>query len=399
MLRRLRALGPGAMVAAAFIGPGTVTTASLAGARYGTALLWTVVFSIVATIVLQEMSARLGVVSRLGLGEALRERARNPVLRHGAALLVISAIGIGAAAYETGNILGGAAGLETLTGLPGRVLGPLMGLAAGVLLWVGQHRALQRLFVALVAVMAACFVLSAALAGPGIGAIGRGFVPSLPEGSLWLVIGLIGTTVVGYNLFLHAASARDRWSGPEGLNECRADAALTIGIGGGVTIAILLTAAAVFPPGTELDNVGVMVAQIEPVAGSYAGVLFSLGLFMAGMTSAITAPLAAAYATSGVLGWPGHLKHARFRIVWLTVLLTGIAGSALGYRPVEAIVFAQVANGILLPIVAAFLLWVVNDERLLGEHRNGRWQNVAGGFVILVVVVLAARTAAQVMAG
>jgi Mn2+/Fe2+ NRAMP family transporter len=387
------------MVAAAFIGPGTVTTASLAGARYGTALLWTIVFSIIATVVLQEMSARLGVVSRLGLGEALRRRIAHPVLRHGAALLVISAIGIGAAAYESGNILGGATGLEILTGLPVRISGPLMGLVAGVLLLVGRYRMLERLFVALVAAMAICFVLSAALAGPGAGEIARGFVPTVPDGSLWLVTALIGTTVVGYNLFLHAASARQRWSGPAGLAECRADVAWNVGIGGVVTISILLTAAAVFPPGTEIDNVGTMVAQIEPVAGPQAPILFSLGLFMAGMTSAITAPLAAAYATSGVLGWRAELAEPKFRIVWLTVLIAGIAGSALGYRPVEAIVFAQVANGILLPVVAAFLLWIVNDESLLGEHRNGRWRNLAGGLVILVVVVLAARTLTQVMIG
>lgn len=387
------------MVAAAFIGPGTVTTASVAGAAYGTALLWAVLFSVLATVVLQEMSARLGIVSRLGLGEALRSRFARPWLRIPAALLVISAIGIGAAAYESGNILGGAAGLETLAGLPARPSAAVMGIIAGALLWVGHYCVLERLFVVLVAVMALCFVLSAVLAGPGVVATAGGLVPTMPDGSLLLVTGLIGTTVVGYNLFLHAAGARERWSGPDGLRECRTDLAVNVGIGGVVTMSILLTAAAVFPPGTRIENVGAMVAQIEPVAGGQARIMFSLGLFTAGMTSAITAPLAAAFATSGVLGWPADLRSLRFRAIWLAVLVTGIVGSTLGYRPVEAIVFAQVTNGILLPVVVVFLLWVMNDARLLGPWRNSRWQNVVGVVVVLIVIVLAVRTLAQVMTG
>lgn len=117
IIQRFKAIGPGAMVAAAFIGPGTVTTASVTGAEFGYALLWTIVFSIFATIVLQEMSARLGLVSGNGLGEALRERFDNQIVEYVSIFLVVGAIGIGTAAYEAGNILGGAAGLATITGI------------------------------------------------------------------------------------------------------------------------------------------------------------------------------------------------------------------------------------------------------------------------------------------
>ncbi|MGB1092723.1 MAG: Nramp family divalent metal transporter, partial [Oceanobacter sp.] len=298
MLKRLRKVGPGAMVAAAFIGPGTVTTASVAGAQFGTALLWAVVFSIIATLVMQEMSARLGIVSRMSLGEALRSRFSNPAARLVVALLVIGAIGVGAAAYESGNILGGASGLETLTGVSVRVWAIAMGAVAAVLLWIGRYQALEKVLVALVGLMALCFLSSAILVRPPLFEILQGLVPKAEENSLWLVTGLIGTTVVGYNLFLHSASVRARWGGPEDLSECRFDLTFSILVGGIVTMAILLTAAAVFPLGTQINNVATMVTQIEPVAGEYARVLFSLGLFTAGFTSAITAPLAAAYATA-----------------------------------------------------------------------------------------------------
>ena len=117
MIKRLRNMGPGLLVAAAFIGPGTVTTASVVGASTGYALLWALVFSIFATIILQEMSARLGVVSREGLGEALRTTFDNPLFKVVAVILVVAAIVFGNAAFEAGNIIGASLGLQAILGL------------------------------------------------------------------------------------------------------------------------------------------------------------------------------------------------------------------------------------------------------------------------------------------
>ncbi|WP_254546155.1 Nramp family divalent metal transporter [Halomarina pelagica] len=392
LIERLRAIGPGAMVAAAFIGPGTVTTASVTGARFGYALIWTIAFSVLATIVLQEMSARLGIVSREGLGEALRGRFDSPALQYASVALVVSAIGVGTAAYETGNILGGAAGLATVTGVSASVWGPIIGLAAAALLWTGRYELIERALVALVAIMGVSFLVDAILIGPDLGALAAGFVPSVPEGSLFLITGLIGTTVVGYNLFLHASSVQERWDGPEDLGACRTDTVLSIVVGGLITLSILVTAAAVFPAGTRIEDVGRMAEQLEPVAGTYAKVFFSVGLFAAGFTSATTAPLAGAYATAGALGWDADLTSTRFRAVWMSILGVGILFSALDYSPVEAILFAQVANGILLPIVAVFLILVMNDHATLGRYVNSTVQNALGAVVTLIVVWLGVRS-------
>lgn len=389
---RLRVIGPGAMVAAAFIGPGTVTTASVTGARFGYALLWTIAFSIVATLVLQEMSARLGLVSGRGLGEALRHRLRSPVARLAGMALIVAAIGVGAAAYEAGNILGGAAGLETITGIDARLWGVLMGLAAGLLLFTGRYRLVERALVALVAVMAVSFVVSAALVGPDLRSVASGLVPAVPPGSAFLVTGLIGTTIVGYNLFLHASNVRERWGGAGDLPACRTDAVLSILVGGAITMAVLITAAGAFETGTQIGDVGRMARQLEPVAGPYAELFFSIGLFAAGFTSATTAPLAGAYATTGALGWDASLASPRFRTIWAIILAVGVASLLLGGSPVEIIVFAQVVNGILLPIVAIFLLYAMNDRELLGSYVNGRLANVLGAGVTLVVIWLGLRT-------
>lgn len=391
----LRSLGPGAVVTAAFIGPGTVTTATLAGARYGYALLWALTFSTFATVVLQEMAARLGVVTGAGLGEAVRSRFVAPAARLAAIGLILSAIAFGNAAYEAGNLLGAALGADAVVGDgSGGVRGWALGMAvvAFLLLWRGSYRVVERALVAMVGVMSVVFVATAAVSAPPTGALMRGlFVPGLPGGAdaLLLAVGLIGTTVVPYNFFLHAAAVREKWSGPESLGVARIDLGLSIVLGGIVSMAIVVTAAAA---GGDPGSAAEMALQLEPLLGRWARAFFGVGLLAAGLSSAITAPLAAAYATAGALGWPRDLRSGRVRAVWIAVLAAGALSAVVGVRPVQAIVFAQVANGVLLPAVAAFLLAAVNDRRRMGEWRNGPALNLLGVLVVLVALVLGART-------
>ncbi len=207
----LRNFGPGLLVAAAFIGPGTIVTASRAGASYGTALLWAVVFSAVATAVLQEMAARVGLVTRKGLSEAIRGSFSQPVLRFLALGLIAVAITLGNAAYETGNLLGASLGLEILSGISPRLWAIVVAVAAVALLFSGAYRMIQRVLVALVVLMSFVFLVTAILVDPSLGELGRGLVPSVPDGSLLTIIALIGTTVVPYNLFLHASTVQEKW--------------------------------------------------------------------------------------------------------------------------------------------------------------------------------------------
>ncbi|WP_076609162.1 Nramp family divalent metal transporter [Natronorubrum thiooxidans] len=397
VIDRLKAIGPGALIAAAFIGPGTVTTASVIGAEYAYLLVWTIAFSILATIVLQEMSARLGLISKEGLGEAFRNEFSNPLARGITVALVVSAIGVGTAAFQTGNIVGGAAGLSTITGISENIWGPVIGLIAAGLLWTGNYKLIERVFIGLVVVMGLAFLINAAVVRPDIGALGGGLVPTVPEGSAYLIAGLIGTTVVGYNLFLHASTVQERWDGASDLAECRTDTVAMIIVGGLITTSIVVTAASVFPEGTQIADVGAMADQLEPVFGGYALTFFAIGLFAAGFTSAMSAPLAGAYATAGALGWERDLTSTRFRAIWMTILGTGIVFSGLDYNPVQVIVFAQVANGLLLPILAVFLIYAMNNDDLLGEHTNTTLQNVLGGIVTLVVVGIGLRTLYDVL--
>lgn len=394
-MKWMRSFGPAVLVTAAFIGPGTVTTASMAGARFGYALLWVVLFSVIAAIVLQEMSARLGLVTRQGLGEALRTTFRNRAIRYTVAALVISAIAIGNAAYQMGNIAGASIGLEALTGLPQAYGAMAVGLAALLMLGLGAYLTIERILIVCVALMSALFIVTALVVRPDVGDIAAGLLaPGIPIGAATTAIALLGTTVVPYNLFLHASSVREKWkeSVPldRALRESRIDTIVAVVIGGITTAAILVTAAAVFDRGTNITSLANMAGQLKPLLGSAANTCMAAGLAAAGLTSAITAPLAAAYATAGVLGWKDGLKSPRFRAVWAAIVVVGTLLAVLGRKPLEMIVFAQAANGILLPVVAAFLIIVMNRATLLGEHRNRAVANALGILVVLVVAGLGA---------
>ncbi len=393
-MRPLRG-GPGFLVAAAFIGPGTVVTASRAGAGYGTTLLWAVLFSVVTTAILQEMAARVGLAGRRGLAEAIRDSLADPVLRTLALGLIAVTILVGNAAFQTGNLLGASLGLGLLTGLPQGLLVATVGGLAGALLMTGAYRIIQNALVALVGLMSVVFCVVAMLSAPNLGDLLAGLLtPRVPAGGLLTVLALIGTTVIPYNLFLHASAVLERWPdadrNEENIRECRQDTLFSVALGGLVTAAVVIAAAPLVGQGADAADAATVAARLEPLLGRAAPVFFGIGLFSAGVTSAITAPLAAAYAASGALGWGADLRSTRFRLLWGVVLLTGLfCGLFLGASPYQIILLAQAGNALLLPLTPVLLLVVANRRRLMGRHRNSRLANILGAFVVLVILGLA----------
>ncbi len=393
--------GPGALVAAAFIGPGTVTVCTLAGVEFGYDLLWVMLLSVLATMVLQEMSARIGIVTGRGLTDVIRSQLHHqPLVRFIVLLMIVSAIVIGNAAYEAGNISGGRLGLETLLGIESasgaRWLSLLIGAIAFGLLFVGSYKVLERALIAMVILMSLAFVLAAVLTRPDMGALLQGLLaPSLNDANLLTILGLIGTTVVPYNLFLHASLVSEKWRSVDALPHARRDTFIAISVGGLVSMAIIVCAAAVNTSG--IRNAADLALGLEPLFGNFAKYFLSLGLFAAGITSAITAPLAAAYVVRGCLGWPADLKHAGFRLVWMLILATGITFSSLGINPIEIIRFAQVANGLTLPVVVAIVMWIMNRSSVLGAHKNTPLNNLLGIIILAVTVALGSRTIIQVL--
>ena len=401
-MRKFR-VGPGFLVTAAFIGPGTIVTASRAGAGYGTALLWAVLFSVIATMVLQDMAARVGLAGRRGLAEAIRDSLANPTARVIVLGLIAVTILVGNAAFQTGNLLGASLGVSLLSGLSQEVLVLVVGGFAGALLLTGTYKAIQNVLVALVGLMSIVFLLVAVLTFPSPGDLLSGlFIPSIPDGALLPVLALIGTTVVSYNLFLHASTTMERWpdasKNDDNIRESRSDTVFSVALGGLITAAVVVSASPLLGQGAEAADAATVAQRLEPLLGRAAPLFFGLGLFAAGLTSAITAPLAGAYAASGALGWGSDLKSPRFRMLWAFVLLTGIVcGVTLGASPYQVILLAQAGNGIVLPLTLVLLLLVVNRERIMGKYCNSRLANVLGVIVVLVISGLSIRQLARVL--
>lgn len=389
---------PAAIVAAAFIGPGTVTTCTLSGASYGYTLLWAMLFSTIATIVFQEMASRVGIVTQMGLGEALRERYQHKKgILIFVIILVIAAIFIGNIAYETGNITGGAMGTNLVfpeISIPWWSV--IVGAVALALLASGSYKVVEKILMALVIIMSVVFISTAIVSQPDWGGVLKGlFVPAVPnEENAWLTVaGLIGTTVVPYNIFLHCSASAQKWKDRSQIKTARWDAIISIGLGGIISMMIIIAAANPSLAGQEITSAGDMAKAMQPLLGDWAKYFFGIGIFSAGLTSAITAPLSAAFATSGILGWGGDMKKLRFKAIWMVVLAVGVVLAAIGLTssPTEMIIIAQAANAVILPIIAILLTIVVNDKKLMGENRNGVVANILAIIVIGVTLFISAR--------
>lgn len=385
------------MVSAAFIGPGTVTACTLAGASFGFALVWALVFATVTTIILQSFAVRIALVSQMGLAQTMMQSISNPVFKSLIALILLTALALGNAAYEAGNISGAVLGLQAIgdgsLDEAKTALVLVIMLLAGSLIMLGNPKWLTKTLIGLVLFMSLSFILTFILTKPDMSALLSGLKPQIPDGGLLTAIALIGTTIVPYNLFLHAATAKDHWKDESQMVEAQTDNLISIGIGGLVSITILASAAAaMFGRDTEIHNAVDMAEQISPIFGNFAAIALGAGLFAAGLTSAITAPLATGYILQEILNKEQQDQRFNvFRLTALTVLLVGGIVASLNYRPIEIILVAQVANGLLLPLVTLFLLKLANDKSLLGAYANGTIANITGVIILLVTTILGAR--------
>lgn len=404
-VQKLKNVGPGALVAAGFVGPGTVTTCTVSGASYGYTMLWALLFATVATIIFQEMAARIGIVTQEGLGENIRDRISHPVLKWIAIVIVIIAIFIGNTAYETGNITGGILGIQAVADVPMIPIVVVLGILAFVAMWAGSYKLVEKILTGIVIFMGLVFLITAFASPVDWGAVVAGlFTPTLPEGQagakgILTAVGLIGTTIVPYNLFLHASGAAERFKDPEQVSDARFDCVLSIGLGGIISMAILICAAAnMHAAGITVTNGKDMAIALQPLLGNWATVLIGIGLLAAGFSSAITAPLSAAYAVNGVLGWGKTLKDLQFKVVWMIVLVAGcLMAVVLGKSPTELILVAQAANAILLPIMAFFVMYVANGKSL-GKWRNHAFANICGVIFIGITLFMCWRNMSSFLA-
>jgi Mn2+/Fe2+ NRAMP family transporter len=381
MGKRLSSILFWSIISAAFIGPGTVTTAARAGASFQYSLIWALLFGVIACLVLQEAAARLTLGSGLKLGEAISSHFQDSPRVMWVRYAVVGAIVFGCAAYQAGNLMGAASGLEVVSGFAARWGILSVAIPAILVLWFGRLKFIQQLMTVLVAFMGLMFLFLAFQFPIVPSAFFKGaFIPSLPGGSEALALGLIGTTIVPYNLFLASGI-----SSRQNLTEMRFGLSVSILFGGLISLAILLVGSALQG---DFSFTNLALLMDEKLNG-YGSILLGFGLFCAGFSSGITAPYAAAITWQSMRPGSSSIPDKGFKAIWIGVMLVGLLFGLSGLQPIAIILSAQAINGFLLPVSAIFLLRVVRDEGLLsGKYLNTRVQTVLMGLVVWIAIVL-----------
>lgn len=350
-------------------------------------MIWALVFSTIACYVLHEASARITVVSGLNLGEAMRQEYGHTRIGKFTIYLALVSVITGCAAYEAGNILGAVAGIKLISSeIPLPLIVSAIGFTASIVLWKGTIRQIAAILGVIVAFMGVSFMITVFMMPHDFSAIlTDGLLPSIQPGSELLVLGLIGTTVVPYSIFLGSGLKHD-----QSPSEMKVSMIIAIGLGGLISIAILLTGTAVIGE-FSFES---LAETLDHQLGSGASLLLAFGLFGAGLSSALTAALAAAITAKSLLSedqtdpdWAADGKW--FRTVWIAVLATGLLFGLIQLQPVPIIILAQALNGLILPIIAIILFLLMNNEKILsGRYRNGNLYNVMMSIVVYLTLLI-----------
>ena len=400
MFKSFKNFGPGLVITSAFIGPGTVTLCMLSGIEYGYSLIWCIIFSIIATCYLQEISSRIGLITKKGLGEILTD-INNKYLRWLAIIFIFLSLFIGNSAYESGNISGTSMGIESfigkinimILGVEISIIPLLIGIILIIVVGNSTYKIFEKFLIFLVSMMSLTFIILAILSKPNVSEIIKGLVPSVDNNNFIYVIGLIGTTVVPYNLFLHSYVTNDKWKSKSDYKKSLADTIISIMIGGIISLSIIITSASSQSlSSNEIKNAIDLGNQLSPLMGSFSKIFISVGLFCAGLTSSITAPIATSYALSGIFKYKPKWEDKNFKKISIVIILIGVIFSSLSYQPIVIIKFAQFINGLFLPVVAVFLLWSVNKSNLMGSYVNSRAYNLFGIFIIAISLLISYRS-------
>ena len=394
LLALLAVIGPGFITANVDNDPGGILTYSQAGAKYGYTLLWTLVPTTVALIVVQEMAARMGAITGKGLSDLIREE-------FGLRMTFFTMIVLGLADF--GNIAAEFAGLASGMGIFGvsKYISVPIGAA---LVWTvivrGSYKPVEKVLL-LLSLIYFAYPVSAILAKPNWKlALENTIVPQFnaDPGYLIMIVGLIGTTITPWMQFYLQASIVEKGVSKRDYGLSRLDVIFGCVVTDVIAFFIVVACAATIfhTSHREIGDVADAAKALAPFAGRFASILFALGLVNASLMSAAILPLATSYNICEGLGFESGIDRrfgeAKIFYGLYTALIVCGAGFVLipGLPLLKVILISQVANGVLLPFVLVFMLKLVNRERLMGEYRNGFWGNAIAGTTSVVMMGLTA---------
>jgi manganese transport protein len=386
---RLPLLGPAFVAAVAYVDPGNVAANLTAGARYGYLLVWVLVLANAMAVVVQYLSAKLGLVTGRSLPEVLGLRLRTPTRR----LYWVQAEAV-AAATDLAEVIGGAVALHLLFGLPLLLGGVIVGIVSMILLAVQSSRGqrpFEHVIIGLLAVITIGFVSGLLVNPPDAGAALDGLVPRLQNTDmLLLAVSMIGATVMPHAIYLHSALTRDRhgYAADVGVRTrliqvTRWDVVGALLLAGAVNISMLLLAASSLQGTEGTDTIEGAHAAITGALGTGIGVVFAVGLLASGLASTSVGCYAGATIMGGLL---------RMRIPLLTrrvvTLIPALLVLGSGLEPTRALVLSQVMLSFGVPFALIPLIRLTSDRSIMGVHTNARSLRIAGWSIALVIVAL-----------
>jgi Mn2+/Fe2+ NRAMP family transporter len=387
----LAVLGPGLITASVDNDAGGITTYSLAGAHYGYELLWTLIPITVALIVVQEMSARMGVVTGKGLSDLIRENFGVRVTFWMSIALIVANLGNVIAEFA-----GVAASLQ-IFGVPVWASVPAAALGVWLLVLKGTYRSVEKFFL-VASVFYVAYPITLFFAKPDWGEIGTALVVPRMHADpafIGMLIGMVGTTIAPWMQFYLQSAVVEKGIKPEQYGMSRLDVIAGCVVTDVVAFAIVVACAATLhPAGVAVETAGQAAMALEPLAGRYASWLFAFGLFNASFFAAAILPLATAYYVCEAFGWESGVdrKYGEARqFYWLytSILVIGALVVLAPNLPLVPIMLvSQIVNGMLLPFILVFMLVLINKRKLMGEWRNGPWFNaIAWGLTVVMTVL------------
>lgn len=399
LLQRIKHMGPAAIVSAALIGPGTITTCGLSGNKFGYALVWALLFSVISMVITQRMTGKIGLGSGIGLAAAVREVYRDKPVFWPLAVLLILSFFVSNCAYQASNVVGATAGVSVLFGQHRALFCIIISLAALLLVLSGNIKYISNVLTIVVFAMVIMFLATAIVVKPDIIAILKGmFIPTIPDGAQMTAIALIGTTMTPYCLYLHSDAHASEKLADSGMDvkDSLVDNTYASVVNAMVMLcvstSIMVVGNALAQTGGSIKAVTDLANGLQPLVGSAAQYIFAIGIFCAGISSAACAPLAATYIICGVLGWSTDLKDKRFRLLTTFVFVVGCVFAIFGGAPTKIITSAQAIGGFALPISVILVLLISNDKKLMGEYINGKALNILTAIVFIITLFMSYRT-------
>lgn len=379
-------LGPGIITAALVFGPGSLTITSKLGAMFGYRLLWVIVVAICFMVIFTEMGARIGIATQTSLLDIIRRKwgkTASVILGFGIFLITAS--------FQAGNTVGASLAFAELFGSDMSIWIIAFTLVAVFLLFFRSfYRILEKVMIALVALMLVSFFITLLLAKPVLTDMVSGFVPGVPQGAEMLSVALIASSFSVVGAFYQSYLVREKGLTVKEMNRGKGESVAGVLVLGLISSFILINAAAIlYPKGIQVNSATDMGLALEPLFGNTATVIFMLGLFGASFSSLIGNATIGGSLLSEAFSMGSQLESKKVRMMIMVVMLLGAAiALRFGRLPLELIVFAQAITIVIAPLVGMALLVVANDGSVMGSYKNSRWKNIGGLLGILLLLLL-----------